>query len=237
MKIYVASSWRCDAQAGVVARLREEGHEVYDFKNPGPNDHGFGWRQVSPIPPAEWTAEQFREVLKHPVAQHGFGLDMGALKWCDACVLVRPCGRSAHLELGYAVGAGKRTIVLLTEPPPFEPELMYIMCDSICVSLDEVVADLRAMAPVPLKVGDVIRYLDGPTALMRVERISRNHGGPNVDRYYGIQHFGGGVGAYADSCRCATADEVALYEREERARASRDLDPGDQNKTHQRMEP
>ena len=34
MNIYVASSWRNAYQPEVVARLRSEGHSVYDFRNP-----------------------------------------------------------------------------------------------------------------------------------------------------------------------------------------------------------
>ena len=33
-KIYVASSWRNEYYPEVVAKLREAGHEVYDFRNP-----------------------------------------------------------------------------------------------------------------------------------------------------------------------------------------------------------
>lgn len=50
--------------------------------------------------------------------------DRDALHWCDTCVLVLPCGRSAHLEAGYAAGQGKRTIFMLSQDK-FEPELMY----------------------------------------------------------------------------------------------------------------
>ena len=32
--IYVASSWRNGYYPEVVAKLREAGHEVYDFRNP-----------------------------------------------------------------------------------------------------------------------------------------------------------------------------------------------------------
>jgi nucleoside 2-deoxyribosyltransferase len=49
---------------------------------------------------------------------------MDALEDCDACVLVMPCGRSAHLEAGFAIGAGKPTAILISEG---EPELMYKM--------------------------------------------------------------------------------------------------------------
>ena len=39
MKIYVASSWRNEFQHNVVKALREDGHEVYDFR-----EDGDGWR-------------------------------------------------------------------------------------------------------------------------------------------------------------------------------------------------
>jgi hypothetical protein len=149
MRIYVASSWRNEAaHRAAVDALTAEGHDVYDFRNPEPGDHGFSWRQIDDD--RSWLEDprRFREGLKHPVAQRGFALDMAALRSCDACVLVLPCGRSAHLELGWATGAGKRTIVLLDDPMS-EPELMYLMCDAICVSLDEVVAELAGDEPPP----------------------------------------------------------------------------------------
>jgi hypothetical protein len=141
MRIYVASSWRNEArQQATVRALRADGHEVYDFRNPAPGDHGFGWRQCVDTP-QPWSAETMREVLKHPIAQAGFQKDMVALSGADATVLVLPCGRSAHLELGWATGAGRKTVVLLDDPIS-EPELMYLACDAICVSLDEVRAVL-----------------------------------------------------------------------------------------------
>lgn len=141
MKIYVASSWRNPAQPCVVSDLRVAGHEVYDFKNPAPGNNGFGWRQLGMGDAKEWTPHILRDALKHPVAQQGFKYDMDALRGCDACVLVLPCGRSAHLELGWATGAGKRTYVL-TDSTLDEPELMYLMCDGICLNMTELVAAL-----------------------------------------------------------------------------------------------
>ena len=123
MKIYVASSWRNTRQPGVVDKLRTEGHEVYDFRNPAPGDHGFQWSEIDPDWQG-WTPEQFAAALNHPVALLGFSRDMQALEGCDACVLVMPCGRSAHLEAGWAAGAGKRLLILLSDG---EPELMYGM--------------------------------------------------------------------------------------------------------------
>ena len=137
MKIYVASSWRNTRQQDVVMALRDLGHSVYDFRNPAPGDTGFGWRQCAE-PEQLRDPTKFRdEVLTHPVARAGFEKDMSALRAAHATVLVLPCGRSAHLELGWATGHGQRTIVLLDDPMS-EPELMYLMNTTICASLDEV---------------------------------------------------------------------------------------------------
>jgi len=140
-KIYVASSWRCKHQPGIVQLLRSDGHEVYDFRNPEPGNSGFAWSAID-RDWIEWSPEAFRAALDQQVAIDGFGLDMDALKWCETCVLVLPCGRSAHLELGYACGAGKKTAVLIPEPQ--EPELMYKMLGAILVSENELIAWVNA---------------------------------------------------------------------------------------------
>lgn len=142
MKIYVASSWRNEErQQRMVRMLRDVGHDVYDFRNPSPGDNGFGWRQCA-RPEQLKDPKSFRDdVLTHPVAHASFAKDMVALSGADATVLVLPCGRSAHLELGWATGARQRTIVLLDDPIS-EPELMYLACTSIAVSFDEVLAML-----------------------------------------------------------------------------------------------
>lgn len=111
MKIYVASSWRNPWQPEVVRELRASGCEVYDFRNPVPGDNGFSWSEIDPNW-KQWRPDVYRRVLNSPVAERGFSYDMTALRECDACVLVLPCGNSAHLELGWAIGAGKRTAVL-----------------------------------------------------------------------------------------------------------------------------
>jgi len=56
------------------------------------------------------------------------------------CVLVLPCGRSAHLEAGYFVGASKPLYILIEDE--IEPELMYKMADFIFGDLDELTETL-----------------------------------------------------------------------------------------------
>ena len=142
MRVYVASSWRNTRQPEVVERLRAAGHEVYDFRHPAPGHDGFRWSEIDPDW-QQWSPAAFIDALEHPIAQRGFFFDLVALRACQACVLVEPAGRSAHLELGYAAGACKRTVILLADG---EPELMYRLADVLCPTLDEVVAALSPAA-------------------------------------------------------------------------------------------
>ena len=128
--IYVASSWRCEFQPEIVRFLQKRGHDVYDFKNPRPGDHGFHWSAIS-TRWTEWSCSEFRSGLASPIAQAGFRSDMAALRACDVVMLVLPCGRSAHAEAGWAAGAGKKVYVYLPPRKQIEPELMYLMFDGI----------------------------------------------------------------------------------------------------------
>lgn len=142
-RIYVASSWRNPDQPGIVEMLRQAGHEVYDFRNPRPGDNGFAWSDIDPDWLA-WRPVPFRDALDHPVAVSGFDSDFDAMKWADTFVLALPCGRSAHLEAGWAIGTGKPTAILLHEDK-FEPELMYRMADLLACELYEVVDWLHGL--------------------------------------------------------------------------------------------
>lgn len=138
-RIYVASSWRNQYFPEVVTHLREAGHEVYDFRNPPHGGAGFHWTDIDPEAP-NWTYAQYAEGLHHPLAERQFQADMDALTWADTCVLVLPCGRSAHTEAGWMAGAGKRVLAYI--PEMVEPELMYKLFDGVAGSLEELVEKL-----------------------------------------------------------------------------------------------
>ncbi len=136
--VYVASSWRCAMQPAVIYALKAAGIEAYDFRNP-PNGAGFGWGEIMPsfdIDEQSADAKEYLAALDHPRGIEGFNSDFAAMQRADTFVLVLPCGRSAHLELGWAVGAGKRTAILLDPDPDtntITPELMYKMVDHIAL--------------------------------------------------------------------------------------------------------
>lgn len=162
MKVYVASSWRNQFQQEVVKLLRSLGHEVYDFRGPGDGwggcgegPGGFAWSEVDP----EWQSwpddiPRYLQGLNHPRAVEGFDRDANALRSCDICVLVNPCGQSAHLELGWAVGAGKPTVVYC--PAIREPDLMVKFADLVTDTF-----------------GDVERFLGRPAAYITNASFNR----------------------------------------------------------------
>lgn len=140
MKIYVASSWRNVHYPEVVEALRDADFDVYDFRNPGPDKPPFKWEFVSPDW-LDWTPQEYRDNLEHPRSVAQFANDIEAMEECDACVLVLPCGRSAHTEAGWFAGCGKKTIVYIPEKQ--EPELMYKLFSGVACSLDEVISLLK----------------------------------------------------------------------------------------------
>lgn len=95
---------------------------------------------------SDWVSvDTYKWMVEHPRAIEGFHADFGAMQMADTFVLVLPCGKSAHLELGWAVGAGKRTAILLEDP--VEPELMYRMVDHMATDVDDLIDFLTSNQP------------------------------------------------------------------------------------------
>jgi hypothetical protein len=131
--VYVASSWRNPLHTAVCAALRSVDIDHYDFKDA----EGFHWSEVilSHLPGSNNAVAMtdYLTAMQNPRAQEGFQRDMEHLVEADCVILVLPAGRSSHLEMGYAVGEGKRTAVLLEDP--VVPDLMYGMVDYLAPSL------------------------------------------------------------------------------------------------------
>ena len=133
MKIYISSSNRNGHQPEVVAKLRGLGHEVYDC-----SEHGFSWEEISPDWES-WTADDYRTAIDlHDACGQAIGDNLEALAKANALVMVMPCGRAAHLELGWAIGRGKLAAVYVPdeERDGQALDLMHIMGD-IVIGWDE----------------------------------------------------------------------------------------------------
>jgi len=126
----VASSWQNDVYPKVVETLRQAGHDVYDFRRQGGSDSN----------PSEMTSDRLLDFLDEPKVRSIFQNDMDALIASDAVVCVLPCGRSAHLELGYGIGAGKRTVLLWHDGDA--PDIMHKAVDSIVFKVADIAGAL-----------------------------------------------------------------------------------------------
>ena len=112
MKVYIATSWRMENTAVLLARrLREEGFEVDCFCENRAGRYVFRWPEL--VDKEEdlknYDAKSF---IDDPRVRRAFKEDKKWLDWADVCVLLLPSGRSAHLEAGYAKGQGKKLYVL-----------------------------------------------------------------------------------------------------------------------------
>jgi hypothetical protein len=127
MKIYIATSWKNESLAKDVAQiLRNDGHEVDCFCDPSTGRYCFRW------------TDHFQKIedanvfsfLRLPEARRAFEEDKKYIDWCDAVVMIFPCGNSAHLEGGYAKGSGKKFYIWGSFPAGYF-ENMYGFADGI----------------------------------------------------------------------------------------------------------
>ena len=129
VQVYIASSWRNAAYRAAVHDVRAAGYTVHDWQDP---EGWFDWSDVDKNC-ASWTPEQFLAGLDHPIADQGFGRDLMGMLESDVFLLLLPCGASAHLEAGWAVGNGKPVCIVLDAEP--RAELMYKLADRIVTTL------------------------------------------------------------------------------------------------------
>lgn len=127
MKIYIATSWKNENLAKNVAEvLRNDGHEVDCFCDESTGRYCFRW------------TDHFEKIedanvfsfLSLSEARKAFEEDKKFIDWCDAVVMIYPCGNSAHLEGGYAKGQGKLLYMWGSFPAGYF-ENMYGFMDGI----------------------------------------------------------------------------------------------------------
>lgn len=143
--IYVASSWRNPHYESVLDCLDQWNLPYYNWRD----EEGFHWSDVftpdligidiDEHQKSHWTLPisptQYHYGMLHQRAKKGFERDMLHLREASAVILLLPCGKSAHLEAGWAVGSGKP--VALYMPESLQPELMYGMFDRMTDNIDD----------------------------------------------------------------------------------------------------
>jgi hypothetical protein len=143
MKVYLASSWGNPGLDVAIPMLQGAGHEVYDFRNAAT---AFDWEQIyasaahAPIR-SNLEAKALLRVLQHPRVLRAYALDRAKLAWCDALVMLQPCGVSAGIELGFAAGLARRTVVVLANGQ--KPDTMLNVAECVCTSVEDAIAWLE----------------------------------------------------------------------------------------------
>ena len=123
--IYVIGSLRNPVVSDVAAAIRQAGFEVFDdWMAAGPEADDY-WKRYE-----EARGHSYREALNGHAAHHVFHYDKRHLDAASFVVLVAPAGKSAHLELGYAIGKGKGSCILVT-PENTRWDVMYKFAGSV----------------------------------------------------------------------------------------------------------
>ena len=130
MKIYLASSWKNQKTIlALVESLEKEGFEVDAFCRSTDIRYSFPWSELvnNEDDLKYYDAIEF---LADSRTQRAFIEDKKWLDWADTVIMVMPCGRSSHLEAGYAVGQGKR-LYIYGNFPKGEFDVMYGFADRL----------------------------------------------------------------------------------------------------------
>lgn len=148
--IYLIGSMRNPRIPEIAIELRQHDYDVFDE-----------WYCTGAQSDEKWQAYErqrgrsYKHALAGAHAQDVFHFDKRHLEQADTVVLVMPAGRSGHLEIGWALGQGKRGIVLL-DGEPDRYDIMLNFATAICESVDELIKEL-ACPSIPTNVPSVVR--------------------------------------------------------------------------------
>ena len=136
MNIYLIGSLRNPRIPIIGQKLRDCGFDVFDDWYAAGELADTAWREYE-----QARGHTLAQALKGYAAQHVYTYDLWHLIRADIVVLVTPTGRSGHLELGFAIGRGKRGYILLDDTVD-RWDVMYAFATGVYSSLDELVAAL-----------------------------------------------------------------------------------------------
>ena len=129
--IYVLGSLKNAQVPHVGNLLRAKGWDVFDDWHGGGPEADDEWKRYEQV-----RGRSYTEALYDRYANHIFSFDREHLDLAVAGVLLLPAGKSAHLELGYLAGQGKRTYILYDqdESDTSRWEVMYQFATGVAVS-------------------------------------------------------------------------------------------------------
>lgn len=137
-KIYLIGSLRNPEVHKVAQKIRGLGFTVFD-----------DWYAAGPEADDKWRdyekarGRTYREALTGLAANHVYQFDLRHLNESDVVVLYLPAGKSGHLELGYAIGRGKKGYILLDNPERWD--VMYKFAHGVFHNFEELQKELERL--------------------------------------------------------------------------------------------
>lgn len=137
MVIYVIGSLRNKQIPEIVNKIQAAGHEAFaDWYGAGPEADD-KWKEYN-----EEIGRPYLDALHSHGARAIFEFDKKHLERADTVILVAPAGKSGHLELGWALGKGKKGYYLLDNPDRWDVMLQF--CTKVTDKLEDILSDLEA---------------------------------------------------------------------------------------------
>lgn len=127
--VYLIGALKNDRVPEVGGILRAQGFDVMDeWFTPG-RHADTNWQKYE-----RQRGRSYAEALKGRAATNIFLFDRAYLDLSDVAILIMPAGKSAMLELGYAKGRGKRTIIYLDGQEPERYDIMPKFADKVVLT-------------------------------------------------------------------------------------------------------
>jgi hypothetical protein len=130
-KIYIIGALKNSDIPEIAAQIRPN-YDVFDqWITPGPDADQYLFEY------AKKRGWNYKEALTCYAARNNFEFDKRHIDSSDIVIMVMPCGKSGHLELGYSIGAGKEAHILFDkEPERFDLMYNFVPVENIHFSLD-----------------------------------------------------------------------------------------------------
>lgn len=136
--LYLIGSLRNDEAVTAFANKLQAaiGIEVYaSWASCGPNADDY-WKKYE-----EARGADYQTALNGWSATNVFAHDKMHLDRTSGAVMLLPCGKSCHLELGYTIGRGKPGWILLDSPDRWD--VMYRFATDRCLDFDALVKSIK----------------------------------------------------------------------------------------------
>ena len=143
-KLYVASSWDHPQQPALVEKLRDRGFEVYNFREVTENGNKSILDQLEINKIAVFSSVML-DVMDSARVQEEFRKHIEKIEQVDACVLLLPCGRNAHMEASYLKGMGKKVYVFSSYYDKIKAEFFYPKFDGFYIFYENLFREIEKL--------------------------------------------------------------------------------------------